>query len=128
MDTHYDTIIIGGGPAGTSAAKHLAYHQRRVLVLDRRSSPMYYFTNPIHNYLCGHMTISGCELLQMMQKETKALGAEYCIANVVKIEGTCPEFHIWAESTNGEEEYTSESILFATGTARKHPNVGGNWK
>jgi len=128
MEPHYDTIIIGGGPAGTSAAKHLAYHQRRVLVLDRRSSPMYYFTNPIHNYLCGHISIGGWELLQMMQNETKALGAEYCTANVVEIEGTYPEFHIRAELSKKEEVYTSESILFATGTSRKHPQVGGNWK
>jgi flavin-dependent dehydrogenase len=36
----YDAIIIGGGPAGCSAALHLAYQKRDVLVLDRGTSPL----------------------------------------------------------------------------------------
>ncbi len=128
MHNKYDTIIIGGGPAGSSAAKHLGYHRRRVLVIDRRSSPLYYITNPIHNYPCGHSTIEGRKLLQMFQEETKALGAMYCTANVVRIEGECPDFHVWTESRKGEEEYWGKTLLFATGVARKHPQVGGDWR
>ncbi len=40
--TLYDTLMIGGGPAGLSAALHLAWHNRKVLVLDRRSGPLFY--------------------------------------------------------------------------------------
>ena len=35
METMYDTIIIGGGPAGASAAAVLAEQGHRVLVLER---------------------------------------------------------------------------------------------
>lgn len=128
MNNRYDTIIIGGGPAGSSAAKHLGYHRRRVLVIDRRSSPLYYITNPIHNYPCGQSVIQGRKMLQMFQEETKALGAMYCTANVVRIEGTCPDFHVWTESKRSVEEYQCTTLLFATGVARKHPRVGGDWK
>jgi len=128
MNNRYDTIIIGGGPAGSTAAKHLAYHRRRVLVIDRRSSPLYYITNPIHNYPCGQSSIKGRKLLQLFQEETKALGAVYCTANIVRIEGTCSDFHVWTESRHGEEKYQGKTLLFATGVARKHPHVGGNWR
>lgn len=40
--SHYDAIIIGGGPAGCSAAIILAGHGRRVLVLEREKFPRYH--------------------------------------------------------------------------------------
>ena len=38
---HYDSIIIGGGPAGASAAAVLAAYGHRVLVLERDKYPRY---------------------------------------------------------------------------------------
>ncbi len=40
--SHYDTLIIGGGPAGSSAAAILAGHGHRVLVLEREKFPRYH--------------------------------------------------------------------------------------
>ena len=42
METMYDTIIIGGGPAGASAAAVLAEQGHRVLVLEREKFPRYH--------------------------------------------------------------------------------------
>ncbi len=39
---HYDVIIIGGGPAGSSAAAVLADHGHRVLILEREKFPRYH--------------------------------------------------------------------------------------
>ncbi len=56
----HDTIVIGGGPAGLSAALHLSFHKRDVLVLDRGSGPLRYTTTPLWNVTgfveprCGH--------------------------------------------------------------------------
>ena len=41
-ETHYDALIIGGGPAGCSAACILAEHGHRVLVLEREKFPRYH--------------------------------------------------------------------------------------
>lgn len=41
-DTHFDTLVIGGGPAGSSAGALLAEYGHRVLILDRERFPRYH--------------------------------------------------------------------------------------
>lgn len=47
---HYDTIIIGGGPAGSTAAAVLALHGRRVLVLEKEKFPRYHIGESLMPY------------------------------------------------------------------------------
>jgi flavin-dependent dehydrogenase len=42
MNNHYDALVIGGGPAGSSAASILAEYGHRVLVLERERFPRYH--------------------------------------------------------------------------------------
>lgn len=39
--TLYDTLIVGGGPAGLTAGLHLAWHERKALVIDRVTGPLF---------------------------------------------------------------------------------------
>ena len=126
----YDTIIIGGGPAGSSAALHLAYHERTVLVLDRGTSPMHFHTNSILNY-SGSVYHEGRSLLRNMQGEAQAAGAEYKAADVVEISGRFPKFTVKTAAsyrTKDENEYHAKTLLITTGTSRKHPKVDGQWR
>ena len=41
-DESFDVIVVGGGPAGSSAAAILAEHGHRVLVLEREKFPRYH--------------------------------------------------------------------------------------
>ncbi|MFX1485410.1 MAG: NAD(P)/FAD-dependent oxidoreductase [Promethearchaeota archaeon] len=126
----YDAIIIGGGPAGTSAALHLAYHERSVLVLDRGTSPMHFHTNSILNF-SGSVYHEGRSLLRNIQGEARAAGAEYKAADVVDISGKYPKFKLRTKPsyrTDDEGEYYGKTLLFATGTSRKHPKVDGRWR
>ncbi len=126
----YDAIIIGGGPAGSSAALHLAYHERRVLVLDRGTSPMHFHTNSILNF-SGSVYHEGRSLLRNIQGEARAAGAEYIAADVVQIAGRYPKFTIRTEPsyrTEDKNEYQTKTLLLATGTSRKHPKVDGKWR
>ncbi|MFW9964429.1 MAG: NAD(P)/FAD-dependent oxidoreductase [Candidatus Sifarchaeia archaeon] len=126
----YDAIIIGGGPAGSSAALHLAYHERRVLVLDRGTSPMHFHTNSILNF-SGSVYHEGRSLLRNIQGEARAAGAEYIAADVVQIAGRYPKFTIKTEPsyrTDDTNEYQAKTLLIATGTSRKHPKVNGMWR
>ncbi|MFW9768467.1 MAG: NAD(P)/FAD-dependent oxidoreductase [Candidatus Thorarchaeota archaeon] len=126
----YDTIIIGGGPAGTSAALHLAYHERKVLVLDRGTSPMHFHTNSILNF-SGSVYHEGRSLLRNLQGEARAAGAEFKAADVVEVSGRFPKFTVRTEPsyrTQDKSEYQARTLLIATGTSRKHPKVDGQWR
>jgi thioredoxin reductase (NADPH) len=126
----YDAIIIGGGPAGSSAALHMAYHERDVLVLDRGTSPMHFHTNSILNF-SGSVYHEGRSLLRNIQGEARAAGAEYIAADVVEIKGKYPKFTVRTEPsyrTKDKSEYHAKTLLIATGTARKHPKVDGKWR
>ncbi|NHJ15227.1 MAG: NAD(P)/FAD-dependent oxidoreductase [Candidatus Thorarchaeota archaeon] len=129
--TIYDTIIIGGGPAGCSAALHLAYQKRSVLVLDRGTSPMHFHTNTIMNFASGTTYHEGRSLLRQLHGIAKAAGAEFKEANVVQVSGRYPEFCVRTDKsyrTYDVSEYQAKTLIFGTGTSRKHPKVNGLWR
>lgn len=126
----YDAIIIGAGPAGCSAALHLAYHERSVLVLDRGTSPMAFHTNSILNF-SGAVYHEGRSLLRQLQGEARAAGAEFLEADVTEMSGRYPDFKVKTSPsyrTKDKKEYHAKLLMIATGTSRKHPRVGGQWR
>ncbi|MHA2060160.1 MAG: NAD(P)/FAD-dependent oxidoreductase, partial [Candidatus Ranarchaeia archaeon] len=129
-DEILDTLIIGGGPAGLTAALHLMFHQRKILLVDRRSSPMHFHTNPVNNFPGVAPLTTGREILTKISNELKAYDLPILNGNVIKVEGSCPEFTITVTSKSKQDEdivLKAKTILFATGTARKHPRVKGDW-
>ncbi|MFW9983603.1 MAG: NAD(P)/FAD-dependent oxidoreductase [Candidatus Odinarchaeota archaeon] len=128
---HYDTLIIGGGPAGISAAMHLGFHERRVMIVDRKSSPMFFSTNAIQNYPGVKPLISARDILRKMRTELREYAVESLFGNVVKIEGNYPRFRVHIETMSKEKAQTTVSattLVFATGISRKHPRVKGEWQ
>ncbi len=127
----YETVIVGGGPAGCAAALHLAYQKRSVLVLDRGTSPMHFHSNTIMNFASGHPYHEGRSLLRQLQGVARSAGAEFKEADVVEVSGRYPHFVLKTDKsyrTEDQSEYHAKTILFATGTARKHPKVDGRWR
>ncbi|MCD8294305.1 MAG: FAD-dependent oxidoreductase [Clostridia bacterium] len=85
-DNMYDVIIIGGGPAGLSAAIYLARAKYKVLVMEQAQlGGQITITSEIVNYP-GVFKTSGKQLTEQMRLQGKAFGAEYLIAKAEKVE------------------------------------------
>ncbi|MCD8286227.1 MAG: FAD-dependent oxidoreductase [Clostridia bacterium] len=85
-DTMYDVIIIGGGPAGLSAAIYLARAKYKVLVMEQAQlGGQITITSEVVNYP-GVFRTSGKQLTEQMRLQGKAFGAEYLIAKAEKVE------------------------------------------
>ncbi|MFQ5484319.1 MAG: NAD(P)/FAD-dependent oxidoreductase [Desulfobacterales bacterium] len=119
----YDTLIVGGGPAGLSAAIHLAWHDRKVAVLDRKTGPLFFTLEELQN-VPGMPAVRGTELQKRLKEQAENLGAEVVKANIVTAEGEEGRFIL--QSDTGEE-WLGKTVLLATGVSRYHPTVDGDF-
>lgn len=82
----YDAVIVGGGPAGLTAALYLARARYRVLVVEKdRFGGQIALTSEVVNYP-GVERISGAELSETMRRQAENFGAEFLLAEVLGIE------------------------------------------
>ncbi|GEM46110.1 NAD(P)/FAD-dependent oxidoreductase [Deinococcus cellulosilyticus] len=119
----WDTLIIGGGPAGLAAALHLAFHHRSVLVVDRGSGPLHHIRTPIFN-LPGFTGKSGQEILQGLEQEALKAGARLTRDSIEQIEGSAGHFILKGK----EHTYHARTLLIATGITRHHPLIDGDYR
>lgn len=83
MENRYDAIIIGGGPAGLSAAIYLGRAQYKVLVIEKEKiGGQITITSEVVNYP-GILKASGDGLTEEMKKQAIAFGAEFLIGEVL---------------------------------------------
>lgn len=123
MDTVYDVVIVGAGPAGMTASIYAIRANMKVLLLDRLSpGGQIVNTNEIENY-AGVGKLSGAELAIKMFEQTQELGVEFDYRTVLRItdEGalktiTCEE---------DDAVYKARSVILATGTVPRRLGVPG---
>jgi thioredoxin-disulfide reductase len=117
----YDTIIIGAGPAGMTAALYAARSNLKVALLERGiPGGQMNNTADIENYP-GYANISGPELAEKMFEPLENLGVEHLFGLVEKIEDRGDFKEIITE----DEHFEAKTVIIASGANHRHLGVPG---
>jgi thioredoxin reductase (NADPH) len=121
-DTVYDLVIIGGGPAGLSAAQYAARSNLRTIVIDKSAiAGALAYASKIENYPGLPEPVSGKELLDIFRRQAVTFGAEYVEKQVVgvKLEGEEKEVFTM------DGAYRGRTVIIATGSMGRKPTIKG---
>ena len=110
----YDTLIIGGGPAGLAAAVYGASEGLRTLVIEREAPGGQAGTSSrIENYLGFPNGVSGDELASRALQQARRLGAEILVTRCVEsMDPSTREVVL-----DGGERVRARSVILATGVS-----------
>jgi thioredoxin reductase (NADPH) len=119
MDNRYQLIIVGGGPAGLTAATYAGRSQIKTLVLADQLGGMISFAHKVQNFP-GEQEITGQALAEKMISQAKKWGAELINTRVTKIE---KQENLFSVETEKNEIYQAPFILLALGTQKRKLNL-----
>lgn len=113
----YDIIIVGGGPAGLTAAIYAARTGKSVLLLERNVlGGQITFAPLVENYP-GIPQLNGSEFAESMEQQAIGFGAVISYEEVLQV--TVNGNHIFTVTTDCET-YQTASVILAVGAVHKH--------
>jgi thioredoxin reductase (NADPH) len=117
MDKTLDCLIIGGGPAGLTAAIYLSRFHLDIMVVDGGKSRAAWIPTS-HNHAGYPEGINGVELLRRMREQAQLYGTRIESGQVTRLERG--EDGTWIGEW-GSGPVTAKSVLLATGVTNRRP-------
>lgn len=121
----FDTIVIGSGPAGLTAAIYASRGKLKTLVIaGEEPGGQLTLTTEVEDFPGFPEVIQGPDLMTNMRKQAQRLGADFVDGNVVKVDFSSNPFKI---ATNSES-FAGKTIILATGASAKWLGLPGEQK
>ena len=109
-------IIIGGGPAGYTAALYAARANLQPLVIEGFNwGGQLMITSDVENYPGYPDGIMGPEMMAEFRRQAERFGAEFVTDDVTRVDFSERPFRIWVD----EEEHQAQSVIVATGASAR---------
>ncbi len=115
--TSYDTIVIGSGPAGLTAAIYATRANLKTLVIAGAvAGGQLMLTTDVENYPGFPNGVLGPELMELWRKQAERFKANFVDDNVTKVDFAQRPFKIWTT----DQVYDGRSVIIGTGANAKY--------
>ena len=123
-DRVFDLVIIGGGPAGLTAATYAARaNLKPLLIYGQQPGGQLTTTTTIENFPGFPEGIDGNELMQRFEAQAQRFGAAFLQGQVTRVEVGCCPFRLWL----GEDQLSCRSLIIATGASPRMLGLPNEW-
>jgi thioredoxin reductase (NADPH) len=111
-----DVIVIGGGPAGYTAALYAARANLKPLVIEGFNwGGQLMITSDVENYPGYAEGVMGPEMMQDFRRQAERFGAEFITDDVTKVDFSERPLRV----SVGDEEYLAQTVIVATGASAR---------
>jgi thioredoxin reductase (NADPH) len=121
-DEARELIIVGGGPAGYTAALYAARANLEPLVLEGfQWGGQLMITSDVENYPGYAEGVMGPDMMADFRRQAERFGAEFVTDDVTKVDFSERPFRLWVEDV----EYRAKSVVIATGASARWLGLPG---
>ena len=119
------TIIIGSGPAGLTAAVYAARAGMEPLVIEGLAAGgQLMLTTEVDNYPGFPDGVLGPEMMDLFRKQAERFGTRFVTSDVTRVDLSSRPFRVWVDS----DEYSAETVIVSTGASAQWIGVPGEEK
>jgi thioredoxin reductase (NADPH) len=116
IDDIRELIIIGGGPAGYTAALYSARADLQPLVIEGfQWGGQLMITSDVENYPGYADGVMGPDMMADFRRQAARFGAEFVTDDVTRVDFSAQPFRVWV----GDDEYRARAVIVATGASAR---------